>query len=336
MKSNRNHGIANVPVCLRQRLIFKEIALSSIIRAHFFFIIVRYDGIIVEFRDDEHLYASWTGGRNRRGKCALMKTIIYYLSATGNSLYVARTLRTALEGVELRSISEALAKSRFDAEADAIGFVFPLHYMGLPLQAETFLERMTITGNPYIFAIATCGIPYIGTPFIDAKEILSRKGQQLNAAWYLRLVSNYIPMRDIAANWRIRIRAWLAERKLRNIGDAIEKRESHSTWQLLQTPCRRIHQEWKDRRPRIDENFRCDTERCTSCGLCERVCPAGNILRPDGHPVWQHRCTECLGCLHICPVEAIDYGDKTKGRKRYRHKDIAPKDLMQPAQETID
>ena len=51
-------------------------------------------------------------------------------------------------------------------------------------------------------------------------------------------------------------------------------------------------------------------------------------MRPDGHPVWQHRCVNYLGCLHICPTKAIDYGDKTKGLKRYRHKDIAPKDLL--------
>ena len=53
----------------------------------------------------------------------------------------------------------------------------------------------------------------------------------------------------------------------------------------------------------------------------------------EADPFWQRRCTECLGCLHICPVEAIDYGGKTKGRKRYRHKDIAPKDLLHRFQE---
>ena len=213
-------------------------------------------------------------------------------------------------------------------EAGIAGFVFPLHYMGLPLQVEAFMENLKIAGSPYTFAIATCGIPYIGTPFVDAEEILSRKNRHLDAAWYVRLVSNYLPLRDTAAEWRIRIRAWLAEKKLGNIAKAIENREPHSTWQLLQNPCRRIHNEWKERQQRIDENFRCDRAKCTSCGLCQRVCLAGNILLSDGHPEWQHHCTECLGCLHICPAEAIDYGDKTKGRKRYRHKAVTPNDLL--------
>ena len=263
-----------------------------------------------------------------------MKTVIHYLSATGNSLYVARFLQARLEDAELRSIPEALSDGCFDVEADIAGFVFPLHYMGLPLQVEAFMENLRIAGSPYIFAIATCGIPYIGTPFVDAEEILSRKNRHLDAAWYVRLVSNYLPLRDTAAEWRIRIRAWLAEKKLGNIAKAIGNREPHRTWQLLQNPCRRIHNEWKERQQRIDENFRCDRAKCTSCGLCQRVCPAGNILLSDGHPEWQHRCTECLGCLHICPAEAIDYGDKTKGRKRYRHKAVTPKDLLHHFGET--
>jgi len=35
-----------------------------------------------------------------------------------------------------------------------------------------------------------------------------------------------------------------------------------------------------------------------------------------------------LGCLHICPTKAIDYGDVTKGRNRYRHKDIKAAELL--------
>ena len=257
-----------------------------------------------------------------------MKSIIYYFSATGNSLYVARFLQAAMGNAELRSIPEAHARNQFEVAADIVGFVFPLHYMGLPLQVEAFMKRLDIVGNPYIFAIATCGVPYIGQPFADAEEILSQNRQRLNASWYVRLVSNYLPLRDTAAEWRIRIRAWLAEKKLRKITVAVKNKEPHDTWQLLRKPCRRLHNAWKARQQGIDENFRCDTTACTSCGLCERICPTQNILRPTGHPVWQHRCVECLGCLHICPTEAIEYGEKTKGRRRYRHKDITPKDLL--------
>lgn len=54
------------------------------------------------------------------------------------------------------------------------------------------------------------------------------------------------------------------------------------------------------------------------------------IERPEGFPVWQRRCVECLGCLHICPVKAIDLGEVTKGRSRYRHKEIKSAELLRP------
>ena len=140
-----------------------------------------------------------------------ISTVIYYYSATGNSLYTARALQELLPEVELRSITEALAEDNPSVNADCVGFVFPMHYFGLPLQVEEFLEKLTIYESPYTFAIATCGVPYWGRPFLDVEAILARKNRKLHGKWYVRLVSNYIPYRDIAADWRISIRAWLAE-----------------------------------------------------------------------------------------------------------------------------
>ncbi|MBQ7498693.1 MAG: flavodoxin family protein [Selenomonas sp.] len=89
-----------------------------------------------------------------------MSTVIYYYSATGNSLYTARALQELLPEAELRSIPEAMAEGRLAVNAECVGFVFPMHYFGLPLQMEEFLEKLTIYESPYTFAIATCGVPY--------------------------------------------------------------------------------------------------------------------------------------------------------------------------------
>ncbi len=74
------------------------------------------------------------------------------------------------------------------------------------------IERLSIHEAQYIFAIATCGVPYWGRPFMDAEAILASKQLHISACWYMRLVSNYLPYRDTAADWRIRIRAWLVEK----------------------------------------------------------------------------------------------------------------------------
>ena len=258
----------------------------------------------------------------------IMKTEIYYFSATGNSLYVAKFLKQTLDA-EIFSIPAMLRKNIFSTDAERIGFIFPLHYLGLPLLVEEFVSKFKMPNAKYIFAIATCGVPYWGRPFTDLNEILEKKNLRQNASWYLRLVSNYLPYRDTAADWRIKIRYWLAERKLHKISAQIADNESHNTWELFKNSCKNHHEDWKNHRADLDKNFICDVEKCVKCGLCEKVCPVKNIKRPEGSPEWQHNCVECLSCLHVCPKQAIDCGDVTKGRKRYIHWQIKSNELVQ-------
>ena len=59
------------------------------------------------------------------------------------------------------------------------------------------------------------------------------------------------------------------------------------------------------------------TEKCIGCGKCEKLCPKGNIVMTDGRPHWEDRCMQCLACINVCPEQAIEYGKKTVGKRRY-------------------
>lgn len=256
-----------------------------------------------------------------------MDTTIFYFSATGNSLYSARIVQKALPSTKLISIPNALMQNNFSVDSERIGFIFPLHYGGLPMLVEEFARRLSMPNAKYTFAIATCGVPYLGRPFSDLNEILNDR--KLDAAWFLRLVSNYLMLRDTAADWRIKIRYWLAARKLEKITRMISDGQKHETWELRKDDCRRMHDDWEARRSTLDEKFIVDETKCVKCGMCEKICPVKNIARPNGTPTWQHHCVECLGCLHVCPKRAIDCGDITRGRKRYIHWEVEPRDLLQ-------
>ena len=65
------------------------------------------------------------------------------------------------------------------------------------------------------------------------------------------------------------------------------------------------------------------SDACTSCGLCAARCPLNNIALEGGRPVWKGTCTHCMACIGGCPAEAIEYGEKSKGRRRYYLKEGA-------------
>src|SRR5512133_3399944 len=49
-----------------------------------------------------------------------------------------------------------------------------------------------------------------------------------------------------------------------------------------------------------------DAEKCTGCGLCIRVCPAGTISLQEGKAVVTgDRSLSCGHCAAVCPADAI-------------------------------
>lgn len=69
-------------------------------------------------------------------------------------------------------------------------------------------------------------------------------------------------------------------------------------------------------------------DSCTSCGLCEKICPVRNIRLESGKPEWLRRCEHCVGCISWCPARAIEYGNKTYSRNRYYNPRIKADELI--------
>lgn len=55
-------------------------------------------------------------------------------------------------------------------------------------------------------------------------------------------------------------------------------------------------------------------DKCIGCGKCAKKCPLNNISIIDRKPVWGKNCTHCMACICYCPTEAIEYGEKSKGK----------------------
>jgi MinD superfamily P-loop ATPase len=113
------------------------------------------------------------------------------------------------------------------------------------------------------------------------------------------------------------------------LADALNLKESvgKPIWLKIAGVNERTELSFLESRQLMDQAFQAD-ENCNGCGVCARVCPVSNIRMVDDRPVWQHRCEQCFACLQWCSQEAIQFGSKTSGGKRYHHPDVKLADML--------
>ena len=258
-----------------------------------------------------------------------MSMTIYYLSATGNSLQMAKMLAEHLgttDEVRLVSIPDALEKNDI-TPSGVVGFVVPLHFFALPLLAEEFLAQVDLSQTTYTFGLVTAGFHYISDAFHELTELVSSAGGELQAAFYVDMVSVYLPLNDLPPQAKTERKLQSAEKRLKEIATQIAERKIVKPHEYFAWPSRLMHRLVQKHPEKLDEEF-FTTDACTSCGLCAQICPRKNIQLTNGHPTWHRQCTQCLACLHICPTKSIELGQKTKGKRRYHHPKINVKELF--------
>lgn len=258
-----------------------------------------------------------------------MKTVIYYFSATGNSLVVARTLADKLGNATCVAIPHAIGSTVPD-DARRVGLVFPVYAWGTPLLIKDFIDKLNVTHKAYWFVVATCGSS-IGRTFTQTQKLLARHSVSLNAGWQVFMPGNCTTLYDVSPPEKQQRKFVQAQRDIDLIADDIRNNRSvepprGSPW-LNWLLSGIIYRLFSVHVHKCDRNF-WSTDDCTSCGLCVKVCPADNIKLENRRPTWLGRCEQCLACLHWCPVRAIQYKKKTLDRSQYHHPDVSAADIM--------
>jgi NAD-dependent dihydropyrimidine dehydrogenase PreA subunit len=256
-----------------------------------------------------------------------MKTVIFYYTGTGNSLWSARLLAERLDNAKLAPMKAADPFAAGDA--DAVGFVFPVHVWGVPGAVLQFLEKLALKPDVYYFALAV-NAGQVSRTLVQLRGLLAGRGARLAAGFSIVLPSNYIPWGGAAPAERQNTRFANTRAKLHTAAACITNRESGPIekgplWQrivftaIYQMTLKQVH--------KMDKDFWCD-DKCNACGICVRICPARNIELQEGKPVWRHHCEQCLACIQWCPQEAIQFGKKTPAYERYHHPEVQLKDMI--------
>ena len=263
-----------------------------------------------------------------------MSTQIYYFSGTGNSLHVAQELEKRLPDSDLVPIISVLKDAHIATTAETVGLVFPIHNLNAPIPVMRFLQRVDMESAKYIFAIATrfCS----DKVFQNIDKALENQGKSLDAYFSVEMPCTYIPIftlpsDDIVAEMEATLRQRLDEIQTTVTNRKVDREKDsplvflmgHILYPLITAYMSKV------RFPDMARSFYAD-ERCTGCGLCEKVCLAERIRLRDGRPEWLESidCIYCFACLHYCPVEAVQIrGRKTTTKGRYHHADVKAADI---------
>jgi ferredoxin/flavodoxin len=256
-----------------------------------------------------------------------MKSCIYYFSGAGNSLAVARRIAKALGECELVPVAKALKEpSLLDCRQKTVGFIFPNYYMGIPNIVTNFMKSIKFNKPEYLFAVVTSGHPF-GICLSQLNRILREKGIRLSYGSYIAMPDNYLPYFNITPENAQEILAKAGAKLERITKDIVAFKKKITEPTLIFGPLMRLwNRRWTLTYAERDKNFTVD-DTCTSCGICEKVCPVVNVIMKGPRPEWKHHCEQCYACMHFCPVCAIQYGNTTLNKHRYHHPDASHSDI---------
>ncbi|MBQ9663174.1 MAG: EFR1 family ferrodoxin [Oscillospiraceae bacterium] len=247
--------------------------------------------------------------------------MVLYFTGTGNSRYIAQEL-AELCSDELVSINRHMRQRKLDPYNAQYAFqsdlpfvvVCPTYCWHVPEVLEDFLRECRFVGSSDLYFVLTCGSG-TGQAASHAKELCRELDMHFMGLSSILMPENYIslfhaPDADEAVGI---IRA--AKPQLENISLQIRSghqiRDSYAGPGMPAFLYRLFYKLFV-----TDKKFYVK-DSCIGCSACAKLCPMVNISMKDGHPVWQGHCTQCQACIAVCPVDAIEFGRRAKGKRRY-------------------
>ena len=252
--------------------------------------------------------------------------MLFYFTATGNSLYVARNLDT-----ELYSIPQEMKKPERHYKADRIGIVCPIFELDLPGYVKDFIRDSSFETD-YFYIIVTYGMHHGGVAE-RAQEFLKALGRSADYINTIIMLDNAIIVFDMEQQKKLEPAKKVDEHiaALKADIDA-RKREIQAASDEEKAFYQGFMRMTEEKGRMYSFPLYGVTDACIGCGTCTRVCPRGCIHLENGRPVYDYtNCINCMGCAHACPQLAIKLVcvKEPNPNARYRNPHVELKEIIQ-------
>lgn len=250
--------------------------------------------------------------------------MIFYFSASGNSLWLAQQLAKATND-NLVNMADAVFRHSCSFALhlhENIGFVFPVYGWDLPPIVRQFIHQMMLQNESdnYTYLYCTCGDD-TGRLLQRFRRALKDKHLHLDSAFALQMPNTYVclPGFDVDNATIMKQKLHAATASIRsNIPALVSHRQEIFQTRPGSFPRFKTHVLGRFFHAFLitDKPFHPTTD-CTGCAVCVHACPLHNIHIQDSRPVWNGNCTGCLSCYHHCPSHAVAFGQRTQHKGQY-------------------
>lgn len=237
-----------------------------------------------------------------------MRAIVYCFSGTGNTRWacdsLARELRLLGHTADVFSISaDCTPPPPNGYHWILVGY--PVHAFNAPLPVLKFLKKLP-RAQKYqpVWLIRTSGEPLKlnAASGVTPKRILKKKGYPVKGEFHYVMPYNIIFRHSDGMAARMKAAAERNfPRDARTVSEGKGALCKNGPFRRMVAFTLRIEH---TAMPFVGRRFK-TTEACVGCGLCEKICPLGNISMEGGKPKFGKNCAACMGCAFHCPKDAI-------------------------------
>ena len=259
--------------------------------------------------------------------------MIIYFSGTGNSKFVAEYMADKLsdELIDSAEIIKDERNEQFYSNNPWI-FVAPTYGWQIPRIFADFIESSQFDGSKEAFFVLTCGSD-IGGAGHYLYELCNKKDLNYRGVLEVVMPENYVAAFPVPNSEKSKK---IVEASLPTNENGITLIKMDREFPEIDcTPLDKLKSGFINNifySKFVKDKAFYATDKCISCGKCMQLCPTNNItmVSKDGSeidsgvssgefkPNWNGNCTHCMRCICFCPTEAIEYGRRTKNKRRYR------------------
>lgn len=209
----------------------------------------------------------------------------------------------------------------------SIGFVFPIHYLKIPVMVQEFIRSLKLKNVGYTYAV----VNYKGwemNALYDLEQLLKEKGIHLEYAVLHKNVNSDLTSSNRSAyNIEQNVKAEMDLQKI--IDDILNQKKKAAKRNPLKGMVNQWAQHLSTAHEISSDRFSVN-DTCDLCGRCQLVCCNQNVNVENGTVHFLDVCKHCYTCIQYCPKEAINITGVTEENGKYHHPFISYRRMARP------